>query len=137
MAKRKPKMTADEKFFFEHGGSSYDPKRETKAEGRRRGAEEAARAMKIAEERGWQFVWEEDPEPYNMGDAETEMPREVLMLRLDDENGNVLASLGGIGFSGSVREDRDQGRVFESELAMEAAHHLGLLQQTELPFRKR
>lgn len=136
MPKRKSKMTSDEKFFYEHGGWSYNPtKGETKAQGRRRSAEDAARAMQIAEEQGWQFKWEEDPEPYDMGDTETEMPREVLMLTLEDKDGNVLESLGSIGFSGTVKEDRDSGRVFESELAMEAAHHLGLLQQTKLPFR--
>jgi hypothetical protein len=130
-------MTADEKFFYERGGYSYDPKKETKAQGRRRVAEDAARAMQIAEEQGWQFAWEDDPEEYQMGDAEEERPRDVMQLILRDADGKVLQSLGGIGFNGTVREDRDQGRVFESELAMEAAHELGLLQQTKLPFGKK
>lgn len=121
------KMSAAEKFHYEHGGYSYDPKKETKAQGRRRSAERAAKAEEIAEELGWEFKWEEDPEPYEMGDAETEHPDEVLMLSLIDENGRICQSLGGIGFAGSQSERKKQGRMFEAELALEEAANRKLL----------
>lgn len=121
------KASEAEKFHHQHGGFSYDPKKETKAQGKRRSAQQAAKAEKIAEELGWRFEWENDPEPYEMGDAETEAPDEVLTCVLYDENGDVLASLGGIGMSGTQRERKNYGRVIEAELAMEGASNRGLL----------
>jgi hypothetical protein len=56
------RMSEAEKFFYEHGGYSYDPEKETREQGRRRMARDAARAMQIALEHGWEFKWEEDPE---------------------------------------------------------------------------
>lgn len=122
-----PPSSAAEKFFYEHGGYSYDPKKETKEQGHRSTARAMAKAEEIAERLEWQFTWEEDPEPYEMGDAETEMPAEVLTCLLRDENGNVIASLGGIGMSGNHRQDKEYGRVVEAELALEAAHEKGLI----------
>lgn len=121
------KTSEAEKFHHKHGGYSYDPKKETKAQGRRRSAKQAAKAEEIAREHGWRFEWEHDPEPYEMGDAETETPDEVLTCVLYDENGEVLASLGGIGMSGTQRERKDYGRIIEAELAMEGASNKGLL----------
>lgn len=130
-------MSPDEKFFYEKSGWGYTPGKETKEQGRRRGAEKLARAMQIAEDQGWEFVWEEDPEEYQMGDAEEERPAEVLMVALKDRNGQWLASLGGIGMSGNQREARDYIKVVEAELAVEAASNFGLLQQQELPFKRK
>lgn len=121
------KMSEAEKFHHTHGGYSHDPAKETKAQGRRRSAQQAAKAEKIAEELGWRFEWQEDPEPYEMGDAETEAPSEVLTCVLYDEHGDVLASLGGIGMSGTQRERKNYGRVIEAELALEGASNRGLL----------
>ena len=103
------------KFFIEHAGVSYRPGKETKAQGRRRGAEALARAEQYAEEQGWKVEWDYDQNEYQMGDAETEMPNEVLVAVLRDADGHVLESLGGIGDpSDSCR------RVVEAELALEA-----------------
>ena len=103
------------KFFIEHAGVSYRPGKETKAQGRRRGAEALARAEQYAEEQGWKVEWDYDQNEYQMGDAETEMPNEVLVAVLRDADGHVLESLGGIGDpSDSYR------RVVEAELALEA-----------------
>jgi hypothetical protein len=121
------KTNPAESFFFEHGGYSYDPKKETKAQGKRRSARDAAKAEKIARELGWRFEWQEDPEPYEMGDAETEMPFEVLMVTMYDENGEAVQSLGSIGMSGKAIADRQYARVVESDLALEHAHTRGLI----------
>src|SRR5579872_2916121 len=131
MATKKKTSTAlkstAEKFFYEHGGYSYDPKKETPTQGRRRSAKAAAKAEEIASRLGWSFKWEEDQEPYEMGDAETEMPAEVLSCVLFDEDGNVLESLSSIGMSGNFREDNSYKRIVESELAGKAAYKKGLL----------
>jgi len=124
---KKNRRKAAEDFFYEHGGFGYDPKKETKTQGRRRSAKEAAKAEEIASRLGWTFEWEHDQEPYEMGDAETEMPAEVLTCVLRDENGQVLESLGSIGMSGNLKKDRDYGRTVEADLAHEAAHRKGLL----------
>ena len=103
------------KFFMKHAGVSYQPGKETRAQGTRRGAKALARAEQYAEEQGWKVEWEYDQDEYQMGDAETEMPNEVLVAVLEDADGHVLKSLGGIGDpSDSYR------RVVEAELALEA-----------------
>lgn len=121
------KQSPAEKFHYEHGGYSYDAKKETKEQGRRRCARKAAKAEEIAKELGWEFRWEHDPEEYQLGDAETEPPDEVLTCVLVDENGDVKQSLGGIGLAGTQRERRDYGRTVEADLAIEEATSRGLL----------
>lgn len=81
------------------------------------GALALARAERVAQELGFEFEWEEDPEPYEMGDAETEMPSEVLnclALYADDERDYTSASLCGIG-----DPSPEYHRVVEAELALE------------------
>jgi hypothetical protein len=102
-------------FFYRHAGWGYTPGKETKAQGRKRGAKALARAEAEASARGWRVDWEGDPEEYQMGDAETEHPKEVLGAVMRDEHGHVLASLWGIG-----DPDRNYSRVVEAELALEA-----------------
>ena len=120
---RAPKMTPTlakaKAFFYKHGGYSYDPKKESQAQGRKRVALEMARAEAEASSRGWRVVWEGDPEPYET-DLEGDEPNEVLGAILRDEHGNVLASLWGIG-----DPSRSYGRVVEAELALEALHEKG------------
>src|SRR5277367_5306292 len=108
------------KFFYKHAGSSYTPGKETKAQGKRRGAQALAHAEAEAKRRGWRVEWEHSQEEYQMGDAETEHPNEVLDAVLKDEDGHVLASLGSIG-----DPSRSYGRVIEAELALEALANEG------------
>lgn len=107
-AKRKAKRPASLRkavaFFYKYAGWSYDPKKETKAQGRRRCAVELAKAEHEASQRGWTYEWEHDESEYQMGDAETEMPSEVLCCVLRDQHD----------------PDRNYGRVVEAELAYEA-----------------
>jgi len=101
-------------FFYKHAAYSYGPG-QTKRQGRMEGAMKLARAEREAEERGWKVEWEYDETPYDMGDAETEMPNEVLVAVLKDANNNVIGSLSGIG-----DPDDNYRRVVEAELALEA-----------------
>lgn len=123
MAKKKSEA---EKFHHKHGGYSQKAG-ETKAQGKSRSAREAAKAEEIAKEQGWEFRWEEDPEPYEMGDAETERPDEVLTVLMVDETGSVLQSLGGVGLSGSQSVRRNHCRTIEADLALEEASNRGLI----------
>jgi hypothetical protein len=107
-----PKLRKAYDFFKEHAGGVVGEAGV--------GALNLARAEAYAKEHDWVFEWEDDPEEYQLGDAEDEVPPEVLNCMLRDEDGNVLASLGGIGMSGNTREDKDYGRVIEAELALEA-----------------
>lgn len=103
------------KFFEQHAGYGHIPGKETPAQGRARGARSLAAAEREGKRRGWNVEWEYDPLPYDMGDAETEMPNEVLVAVLKDQQGNVLASVGGIG-----DPSRQYRRVVEAELMSEA-----------------
>jgi hypothetical protein len=115
---RPDKRSSEQKvvsFFMKHAGSSYTPGKETKAQGKRRGAVALAHAEAEASRRGWRVSWEYSQEPYEMGDAESEMPSEVYDAVLRDENGEMLESLGMIG-----DPSREYRRVVEAELALEA-----------------
>lgn len=112
-----------EEFFYKWAGYSY-PSGATKAQkekSRRLNARALADAEAQATERGWRFTWEDDPDGYDPGNwPETDVPDEVLWVALRDEDGNVLASLGGIDMTGNIAEDQRYGRLFEAELALEA-----------------
>lgn len=82
-------------------------------------ARDRARAEKFAQDSGWEVEWEYDQEEYQMGDAETEPPSEVLVAILRDADRNVIGSLGGIG-----DPSREYRRVVEAELASEAMHEM-------------
>ena len=103
-------MDHDEKFFYLNAGFSYDPKRETEEQGRRRTARELADAEAYAEREGWEMSWEPDyAEPG------------TLVIYLSDENGDVLAAVGGVepteGDDDLTNTDR---RLYYAELALEA-----------------
>jgi len=96
------------------------------------GALALARAEKIAEDRGWEAEWEPEQEAWEdfLGDYDKiEDIDSVEFCMLKDDQGRVLASLGGITFSkkSSSAEDRNYRRYTEAELALEAAHTARLL----------
>ena len=111
-------LSADELFMHKHAGYSYDPKTETKEQGRQRCARELARAERWMHETGARVVWVDDWEIRDhvkyYGDAYDREPTtcEWAELRL---GGEVLASLGCI--DDATDEYR---RVIEAELADEA-----------------
>lgn len=117
MPNKAPHMMSDEEFFYAHAGYSYDPKRETPEQGRRRCAKALARAEDYAQSLGWTFKWDHEPDADLswMDEEERAKPHEVLCCVLRDASGDVRASLGNI-----VDADRNYGRVVEAELALEA-----------------
>ncbi len=114
MTRRMGPLRSAEQFFYEYAGYGYDPKRETKEQGRRRGAKTLAHAESEASERGWRTEWLEDEESWSLR-RETPDVQEWYVALLRDENGKVISSLGAIG-----DPDRNYRRVVEAELAFEA-----------------
>ena len=109
-------MTSAERFFWKHAGFCYDPKTETKAQGKRRCAESLAQAEQYANNLNFEFEWEFDDMPWDPGDTDY-VPTEVLCCRIiDPKNPRYsLASLCGI-----ADPDENYRRVIEAELASEA-----------------
>ena|SRR5215831_17223718 len=111
-------MNGTVKFFFDHAGYSYDPKTETKRQGRLRCAKAMANAERLAQSYGLQFNWEDD---WLVGDHTKEFdtykenPQTCESCVCVDIEGNVLASLGCIDDA-----DSNYRRVIEAELALEA-----------------
>lgn len=75
-----------------------------------------ARAEAYARAHDWTYEWEYDDTPWECDCGERDcQPNEVLGCILQDEHGNPLGSLWGIG-----DPDRHYRRVVEAELALEA-----------------
>jgi hypothetical protein len=113
-------MNKAEAFFYENAGYSYDPKIETKAQGRKRCAKFYAKAEADAREAGVSFVWDIDPHCTSRDFSDARPIWALWECRALDAKGRVAASLGGVDFgrngdpwSGSYR------RVVEAELAGE------------------
>lgn len=123
---------AAEEFFYKHGAYSYPSGADeaAKERARREAARDLAAAEEHAEDAGWAVEWEHDQDPDIswMDDEQLEeMDRgvtEMLTAVLKDEDGNVLAALGGIHLSARGRRD-PYGRVVEAELASEALAQIG------------
>lgn len=115
-------LTAQQLFFYENAGHSYRPGAETPTEGRVRCACELADAETWAAESGLAFQWRpddidsseftDDPDPWLLW---------VCLAR--DEDGTILAALGGVDFGRGGEPWGDAyRRVVEAELASEARH---------------
>lgn len=111
-------------FFFKHAGFSYDPKTETKTQGRIRCARSLAHAEQTARELDWRFEWSDDwslgcshKEFYGADSAYAEREPETCESCLLFDGDRVLASL-------SCIDDADDNyrRVIQAELALEALH---------------
>lgn len=106
-------MTKLEQFFYDNAGYSYDPKTETKEQGKVRCAVDLARAAHYAiDQPDWHFEWGQDDQPCECGEPNCDHLVEYCQLCDGD---NLLESLSGI--SGATDEYR---RVVEAELALEA-----------------
>lgn len=114
-------------FFCEHAGYSYDPRTETKEEGRHRCAQTLAQAEEWARDNDITFAWGVD------GDSRGEGVEWTCAAFTDD--GRVVASLCGIDLGDSSPFNYSAGhlgaptwtggrhpycRVIEAELALEA-----------------
>ena len=104
-------------FFLHHAGYSYDPKTQTKQQGRAACARRLAKAERGARALGYTFEWRDD---WSVGDhvkefdCYTEQPSTCETCLMLGSNGKVVRSLGCI--DGATREYR---RVIEAELALE------------------
>ena len=113
-------MTTQERFFYDHGGFSYDPQTETRAQGKRRCAVALAEAETWAEQMGMTFEWEWDFDG-DFGDHDVwckpscGKQHEVTMVCAKYRDGQVAGSLCGI-----IDADANYRRVIEAELASEA-----------------
>lgn len=103
------------KFFYRNAGWSYGPN-ETSNEGRRRCAHDYEKAELWATKNGYRFDWQDDPDCSGDGD---DTPEERKACIMTDEDGQVVASLWGIGDPSG-----EYMRVIEAELAVEAMDNL-------------
>ena len=101
-----PRLRAGYRFFLQHAGYATPP-------GRAACALALAKAEIAGEEAGFEVDWQDDPEPYELGDAETEQPRDVLGCIVTAPSGETV-SLWGIG-----DPDRTYMRVVRAELTSE------------------
>ena len=117
-----PKSITDPRVRFFYANAGYAKKAgESVHSATLRNAKALADAENYAEDHGWTYQWEEDPQGYDsLGEDEDPEDIEVLWVQLLDESGASLASLGGV----NLRKDRGikdkYARVVEAELALEA-----------------
>lgn len=117
------------RFFFKHAGSSWDPKTETKTQGRWRAARSLAAAERWAVDEGWSFDWRESN--IDSSDFSDEKPAwqlwDCLAVRTDPETGRakLVGSLSACDFG----RDRDPwadtaalayARLVRAEIALDA-----------------
>ena len=110
----------DVAFFYRQAGFGYDPKVETKNQGRIRGARALAEAERMARSFGWEYHWTDDWEigshvKYYGEQSFPEEPATCECCQLLDAGGVVLESLSCIDDA-----DKNYRRVVEAELALEA-----------------
>lgn len=110
-------------FFYEHAGWSYDPKSETKKQGRQRCAAGLARAEAWARSSGTFYNWERDYETNGETEWQCSMFKHLSTPGTDPE---LVGHLGGIDLGTESPVDYRPGhrctyaRVVEAELALEA-----------------
>lgn len=130
-AKKQTPQQAAFNFFLQNAASSYNPKTETKAQGRARVARMLAKAERDARALGYRFEWVSDwqvgdhakeyGDTYKDGGPET--CEQCLMWAPDGKD--IVASLGCI--DDATQEYR---RVVEAELALEALQSLAKTQES-------
>lgn len=108
-------------FFFEHAGHSYDPKTESKTQGRKRCARALARAERQALELGYSFEWLIDSD-VDSSDFSCSKPAWNLWGCICRNScGESVESLWGIDFGRNGNPwSAPYRRVVEAELALEA-----------------
>ena len=120
-AKARKMLTADQLFFYEHAGYSYNPQTETPEQGRMRGAIELAQAEQYAANLGWtiEWDWDEIVDRRKNSKSHPRKEHEVLCARSPDPS-NPRYSLAAL--CGIDHPDSNYRRVVEAELASEALH---------------
>lgn len=107
-------------FFLQHAGYSWNPQKETRAQGRRRTARRLASAEAKASEQGYQYQWEIDPCVDSSEFSDAPDPWQLWSCCARNGGGHVVATLGGVDFG---RDGQPWGnpysRVVQAELAAE------------------
>ena len=113
-------MNADQKFFYDNAGYSWNPVTETQDEGRTRCARELADAEARGRDAGLSFDWSIDQDGDSRDYAKGARYALWQCVCLNAE-GEAVAYLGGVDFgrNGSPHSDNYR-RVVEAELAQEA-----------------
>lgn len=108
-------------FFLRNAGYSYDPKTQTKQQGRAATARKLAKVERDARALGYSFEWDEDPEGCigcECGSEDcaccTGAAHETESCLMRDTSGKVVQSLGSV-----CQATREYRRVVEAELALE------------------
>jgi hypothetical protein len=116
-------LTADQQFFFDHAGYSYDPKTQTRAAGRTRCAIDLAAAedlfLQAARVADVGIDWEHDEIAAQDGGYESTCEQATIWHRTESGGVEYLAALGGVWDAGSKYR-----RVVRAELAIECALRL-------------
>lgn len=110
-----------ENFFWSHAGYCYDPKTETREQGRKNCAIALATAERQASDAGFSFAWSQD-DITDEDFRETDAPYYLWQCLARDLEGKVIGSLGGVDF-GALPSDpwmHPYRRVCEAEIASEA-----------------
>lgn len=106
----------DVKFFYDHAGFSYDPKNETKEQGRQRCAEILALAeSKFRNIEDAYFEWDFDPVTDSTEFDSKNPPRRLYICKIIPDGPN----LGGIDLDSDAGLGDPYTRVIEAELAAE------------------
>jgi hypothetical protein len=109
-----PELTPEEKFFYDHAGFSFNPKTETEEQGKVNCAKQRVKAVKYAEDHGWNYEWHADQ---NGCECEDGADHEVEYCILFD-HGTVIESVGGV-----CNATAEYRRVVEADLALEVMTH--------------
>ena len=124
-------LTKLEQFFYDHAGYSYDPKTETKDEGRIRCAKILAVAEILAESRGYTFYWEIDPDIDSSDFDDSSEPWALWQVVAEDRFGQPFGALCGIDFGRDGHPSADNySRVVQAEIVSE---HIGDLESQVEP----
>lgn len=119
-------MNKVEQFFYDNAGYSYDPATETPEQGREKSAILLASAERWAQETGYDFIWDIDPDASSADwiddkkdGGKYRKPWQVWFCSMLNERGKTVQSLHAIDFG---RDGQPWGnsyrRVVEAELAM-------------------
>jgi hypothetical protein len=115
-----PQKQTPEQFFYEHAGYSYDPKKETPEQGRRKCARALARAEAKAYDKGITYKWDVDDTDSSEWSDERPAWQQWYCIAYN-RKGAAIASLSGIDFGRNGEPWGDPyRRVVEAELALEA-----------------
>lgn len=115
-----PGLTQDEQFFYDNAGSSYDPIKQTKEQGKIEGAKKLAAAEAAARQKGYSFNWEID-RLTDSSDFSTSRPAwKLWVCSIYDGEGEYVNCIGGVDFGrGGAPWGEDYRRVVDGELALE------------------